>query len=141
MPSPRHKGRPAVLYGVSRGAEAALLIASYQPHLFDAVIASSPSYLINPGYGGEPGPAWTFHGKAVPEGTNMPVGRIRVPLLLGDGGQDVVWNSAGSATAIIQELGAAHGPLGGTRQADALANERSWARMISFLNQPWRGAH
>lgn len=163
-------GRPVILYGVSRGAEGALLIASYEPHLVDAVVASSPSYLINGAYGGKPGPAWTFHGKALPTQTTIPVGRIRVPVLLGDGGQDAIWDSTGSATAIVEELKAAndrapyvnlyypgaghaflgeppyvpyswygaHGPVGGTRQANALADEQSWAKMINFLNDPWR---
>ena len=94
------------------------------------------------------------------------MGRIRVPVLLSDGGQDAVWDSAGSASAIVAELKAAHGrapylnlyypgaghgflgyppylpyawygphgPLGGTQQANALAAEQSWARMISFLS-------
>ena len=106
---PAARGRPVILYGVSRGAEGALLIASYEPRLFDAVVASSPSYLINGAFvGGKPGPAWTFHGRALPTGTTIPVGRIRVPLLLADGGQDAVWDSAGSATAIMRELRAAH---------------------------------
>lgn len=165
---PVARGRPVILYGVSRGAEGALLIASYEPNLVDAVVASSPSYLINGAYGGPPGPAWTFHGKALPTGTTIPVGQIGVPLLLGDGGQDAIWDSARSATAIVQELRdandrapfinlyypyaghaflgeppyfsysgyGAHGPFGGTRQANALAAEQSWAKMINFLNDP-----
>ena len=39
---PVARGRPVVLWGASRGAEGALVIASYEPHLFDAVIADSP---------------------------------------------------------------------------------------------------
>jgi dienelactone hydrolase len=167
---PAGQGRPVVLFGVSRGAEGALLIASYQPHLVNAVVASSPSSDINGAYGGKPGPAWTFHGKPLPTGTLIPVGRIRVPVLLGDGGQDMVWDSAQSAGAIVAELKAAHdrapyrnlyypgaghaflgyppyfpyswygpnGPLGGTPQANSLAAEQSWARMIGFLNDPGR---
>jgi dienelactone hydrolase len=167
---PVARGRPVILYGASRGAEGALLIASYEPHLFNAVIASSPSSEINGAYGGEPGPAWTFQGKPLPTGTPIPVGRIRVPLLLGDGGQDAVWDSAFSATIIMQELRAANDPapyinlyypqaghaflgtppyfpysgygahvfLGGTQQANALAEEQSWVTMINFLNDPWQ---
>lgn len=167
---PVARGRPVVLFGGSRGAEGALLIASYEPHVVDAVVASSPSSEINGAYGGKPGPAWTFHGKALPTGSLIPVNRIRVPVLLSDGGQDEIWDSAQSATAIVSELkdahdrapyinlyypGAghaflgippyfpyswygAHGPVGGTRQANALAAEQSWARMIGFLNHPWR---
>lgn len=167
---PVAQGRPVILYGVSRGAEGALLIASYEPHLFNAVIASSPSSEINGAYGGKPGPAWTFQGKPLPTETPIPVGQIRVPLLLGDGGQDAIWDSALSATIIMQELRAAndpapyinlcypraghaflgtppyfpysgygaHGLLGGTQQANALAEEQSWVTMINFLNDPWQ---
>jgi dienelactone hydrolase len=106
---PVARDRPVVLYGASRGAEGALLIASYEPQLFDAVVASSPSYLINGAFGGS-GPAWTFQGKPLPTGTNIPVGRIRVPVLLSDGGLDAIWDSAGSATIIAAELQAAHDP-------------------------------
>ena len=110
---PVARGRPVILWGASRGGEGALLIASYEPHLFDAVIASSPSALNNGSYG--PGAsrtrsAWTWHGKPLQVGTFIPVNRIRVPLLLGDGGQDAVWNSAGSVTEIVSELRAAHDP-------------------------------
>jgi dienelactone hydrolase len=167
---PVARGRPVVLYGASRGAEGALLIASYQPHLVNAVVASSPSSEINGAYGGKPGPAWTFHGKPLPVNTPIPVRRIRIPVLLGDGGQDAIWDSAASATAIMQELRAAHdrapyinlyypvaghaflgkppyfpysgygahGTLGGTRQANALAIEQSWDKMINFINDPQR---
>jgi dienelactone hydrolase len=169
---PVARGRPVILYGVSRGAEGALLIASFEPHLVDAVVAGSPSSEINGAYGGPPGPAWTFRGKALPTDTPIPVGQIRVPVLLADGGQDTIWDSAESATLIVQELQVAndhvpcinlyypyaghaflgeppyfpysgygaHGPLGGTTQANALAAERSWAKMINFLNDPWRRA-
>jgi dienelactone hydrolase len=162
---PVAQGRPVVLLGASRGAEGALLIASYEPHLFDAVITNSPSSMINGAFGGF-GAAWTFHGKPLPGG-EIPVGDIRVPLLLGDGGQDAVWDSAGSATEIVQELrgsgdrapytnlyyaGAGHAytgtppyvpysgygsrgnPEGGSVQANALATEQFWAKMITFIN-------
>jgi dienelactone hydrolase len=115
--------------------------------------------------------AWTFGGKALPIGTEIPVGRIRVPLLLGDGGQDAVWDSDVSVTIIMTELREARDPApytnlyypqaghaflgtppyfpwsgygaignwpGGTQQANALAMEQSWAKMLSFLNDPWR---
>ncbi len=171
---PSARGRPIILYGVSRGGEGALLIASFEPHLFDAVVASSPSSVVNGAFGGNVSdPAWTLHGKALPFGEEIPVGRIRVPLLLGDGGQDEIWDSAASARTIMAELRAAHDPapytnlyyphaghgflgtppyypyagysargtlLGGTQQANALAIDQSWVKMISFLNDPWRRA-
>jgi len=161
---PVARGRPVVLYGGSRGAEGALLIASYEPHLVDAVVANSPSALIDAAYGGT-GSAWTLHGRPLPTGAEIPAGNIRVPLLLGDGGQDYVWDSSGSASVIVTELRAAgdrapytnlyypdagHGNfgsppyfpysdsvngivLGGSKQANALAIEQFWTKMIAFM--------
>lgn len=168
---PQAKGRPVILYGVSRGGEGALLIASLEPHLFEAVIASSPSAYVNGAFGGKPGAAWTFHGSPLTTGTLIPVDHIRVPLLLGDGGMDAVWNSEASVLTIMSELRSAHdpapylnlfypdaghaflgappyfsyasysaagNPIGGTQQANALAIDKSWARMIEFINDAWR---
>jgi dienelactone hydrolase len=159
-------GRPVVLYGVSRGAEAVLLLAAYLPHLADGVVASSPTAVINGAISAAAGPAWTFSGQPLAPVGNIPVTRIRVPLLLGDGGQDAVWDSAAAASTIIGELrgspdhapatnlyypGAGHyyfgyppyypfftttevAGLGGSAQADALATEQFWTRMITFLD-------
>ena len=163
---PAGRGRPVVLYGASRGAEAVLLLASYLPHLADGVVASSPTAAINPANSAAPGPAWTFGGQPMAPLGNIPVTRIRVPLLMGDGGQDAVWDSAAAASTIMGELrgspdhapatnlyypGAGHyyfgvppyfpvftntevAGLGGSAQADALATEQFWTRMITFLN-------
>ena len=107
------RGRPVILEGGSRGGEGALLIASYEPHLFDAVIASSPSASADGSYG--PGSSatisgWTWKGKPLPTGMQIPVSRIRVPLLIGDGGQDAVWASAASVSLVMAELRAARDP-------------------------------
>jgi dienelactone hydrolase len=163
---PAGRGRPVVLYGASRGAEAVLLLASYLPHLADGVVASSPTAAINGAVSVAPGPAWTFGGQPLAPVGNIPVTRIRVPLLMGDGGQDAVWDSAAAASTIMGELrgspdhapatnlyypGAGHyyfgfppyfpvftntevAGLGGSAQADALATEQFWTRMITFLN-------
>jgi dienelactone hydrolase len=164
---PAGRGRPVVLISDSAGTEAALLIASYEPHLFDAIVANSPTYLVHGADGGS-GASWTFHGKPLTPGALIPVADIRVPVLLSDGGQDLVWPSAGSATQIMQELrrsadrapytnlyyaGAGHvaagyppyfpysalalgTPRGGSKQANALAAEQFWTKMITFLNNP-----
>jgi len=120
---PAARGRPVVLIGDSRGAEAALLIASYEPHLFDAVVANSPSYLINGASGGTrvDGAAWTFGGKPLTTGKLIPVTNIRVPLLLSDGGQDLIWPSASSASRIVTELrgSADHAPYTNLYYPDA----------------------
>jgi dienelactone hydrolase len=163
---PAGHGRPVVLYGVSRGAEAVLLLAAYLPHLADGVVASSPTAVINGAISAAAGPAWRFGGQPLAPVGNIPVTRIRVPLLMGDGGQDAVWDSAAAASTIIGELrgspdhapatnlyypGAGHyyfgyppyypfftatevAGLGGSAQADALATEQFWTRMITFLD-------
>jgi dienelactone hydrolase len=163
---PAGHGRPVVLYGVSRGAEAVLLLASYLPHLADAIVASSPTAAINGAVSAAGGAAWTFGGQPLPPVGNIPVTRIRVPLLMGDGGQDAAWDSAAAASTIMAELrgspdhapatnlyypGAGHAyfglppyfpiftstevtALGGSAQADALATEQFWTRMLTFLN-------
>ena len=100
---PVARGRPVVLIGGSDGAEAALLIASNEPDLVDAIVANSPTYLVYGVHGG-PAVAWTFHGKPLTAGALIPVADIRVPVLLSDGGQDLVWPSAPSATQIVNEL-------------------------------------
>jgi dienelactone hydrolase len=163
---PTGRGRPVVLYGASRGAEAVLLVASYLPHLADGIVASSPTAVINGAVSVVAGPAWTVGGQPLAPVGNIPVTRIRVPLLMGDGGQDAAWDSAAAARTIIGELrgSADHAPatnlyypgaghyyfglppyfpfftnaavaaLGGSAQADALATEQFWTRMIIFLN-------
>jgi dienelactone hydrolase len=163
---PAGRGRPVVLYGASAGAEAVLLLASYLPHLADGVVASSPTAVITGAGSVVAGPAWTFGGQPLAPVGNIPVTRIRVPLLMGDGGQDIVWDSAAAASTIMGELrgspdhapatnlyysGAGHyyfgvppyfpvftdtavAGLGGSAQADALATEQFWTRMITFLN-------
>jgi dienelactone hydrolase len=103
---PTARDRRIILVGGSRGGEGALLIASYEPRLFDAVIAISPSAFIEPAYGEGvlTGAAWTFHGQSLPTNTTIPVARIHIPVLLSDGGQDQVWPSSTFATLIMQEL-------------------------------------
>lgn len=168
---PQTRGRRLILYGASRGGEGALLVAALEPQLFSAVIASSPADFVHGPVGGVADSAWTFRGRPLAIGTPIPVGNIRVPLLLGDGGKDAVWDSQAMVFTIMSELGLAKDPapyinlfypdaghgflgyppyypydglgglgnsLGGSQQANALAEEQSWARMIEFLNDPWR---
>ena len=114
---PAGRGRPVVLYGASRGAEAVLLLASYLPHLADGVVASSPTAVINGAVSVVPGAAWTFGGQPLVPVGNIPVTRIRVPLLMGDGGQDAVLGLRGSGqhhhgrTARLPRPRAGHQPV------------------------------
>ncbi len=101
---PRH----VLVAGESRGGEAALLVGPYFPELVNGVIAGVPSMVVNPGFPDGSRPAWTLHSRALPAvspsefgqpnppGTGravIPVERIRSPLLLASGEQDLVWPS------------------------------------------------
>ena len=91
-----------VLYGVSDSANESLLVASYLPHLADAVVANSPPPPSTSSPAAPPG--LYIGGKPLADGMTIPVTSIRIPLLMGDGGQDGLQDSAGSATFIMSEL-------------------------------------
>lgn len=112
--------RVAVL-GASRGSEAALLSGAYFPHLVHAVIAMVPSDAAICSFPGCLGPAWTFHGHAVPFTVQfnnpypsdhpdavIPVQRIQGPLFLACGTDDMVWDSCAYARAIMHHLNRSH---------------------------------
>jgi dienelactone hydrolase len=109
--------------GESRGGEAALLIGASFPRLVNGVIAGVPSSVVNPGVPDASKPAWTLGGRPLPAVTPsefgqpnppgkaaavIPVERIRGPVLLACGGQDLVWPSCGYVEAITARL-RAHG--------------------------------
>jgi pimeloyl-ACP methyl ester carboxylesterase len=66
--------RRVIVYGVSRGGEAALLIGAMYPELVHGVIASTPSADVNGAFPG-PGDAWTLGGEPVPVGP-IPVWQV-----------------------------------------------------------------
>lgn len=108
------------VHGISRGGELALILGSWFPDKFKAIIATAPSNVI---IGTREGlPAWTYHGKELAppayvdpdcsggedrahpvrtrekflkapycEESAIPVERITAPLLLITGGDDGVW--------------------------------------------------
>ncbi|MGD2169519.1 MAG: acyl-CoA thioesterase/bile acid-CoA:amino acid N-acyltransferase family protein [Chlamydiota bacterium] len=53
------------LYGVSRGAELALLLGSYFPNSIQGIAAIAPSSVVYGALGDPSTPAWTYQGKAV----------------------------------------------------------------------------
>ena len=62
-------GSPVVIWGVSRGSEAAMLTAAHYPGLVSGIIALDPAPVAHRGFGPGSGPydaAWTFAGKGVP---------------------------------------------------------------------------
>lgn len=113
------------VWGVSRGAEAALLLGVHYPDLVHGVIAGVPSALVFGDYPSTGQPAWTLQGAAVPfvpgndfNTTNLgkypeaiiPVEKIKGPIFTVCGGADTVWTSCSYAADITQRLAARHSP-------------------------------
>lgn len=108
--------RRLVLWGNSRGSEAALLTASDHPDLVDAVIAQVPSSVVNSAVPDPTRPAWTRDGRPVPykpvgaadpapantPDAIIPVERVRGPILTVCGGRDAVWPSCPYSAAIAR---------------------------------------
>ena len=103
--------------GVSRGSEAALLLASDFPALVYGVIANVPSNVAYGCFGCISGPAWTLHGRGIryatflpgsppsnTKGAVIPVEKIRGPMFLDCGGADRVWFSCPATKAILARL-------------------------------------
>jgi dienelactone hydrolase len=95
-----------LIYGVSRGGEAALLVGAAYPELVHGVFACTPSADVNPAFPG-PGAAWTLGGQPVPLGP-IPVWQIAGPVFATGGGRDLVWPSAFYAHEIVDRA-RAHG--------------------------------
>jgi dienelactone hydrolase len=83
--------RMAVI-GLSRGEEAALLLAMHYPKLVHASVGCTGSEAVLAGFPSGPS-AWTLGGKPVPLGA-IPVEQIAGPVLVTGGGEDQIWPSA-----------------------------------------------
>lgn len=105
------------LAGISRGAEAALLVASHYPKLVNGVIAAAPTSVVNPAEPVSNSPAWTFGGAGLPgippkdfgepnpadaHAAVIAVQNIAAPLLLICGTADNAWPSCPYTDAIEQ---------------------------------------
>jgi dienelactone hydrolase len=112
-------GRPGVdsvvLWGDSRGSEAALLTAANFPGDVGAVVATVPGAQALGGLPDATGPAWTLRGSPVPTAppsddaaqaadrpSTIPVERITGPVLLVCGGADQVWRSCANSDVITR---------------------------------------
>ncbi|MGZ6013907.1 MAG: acyl-CoA thioester hydrolase/BAAT C-terminal domain-containing protein, partial [Caulobacteraceae bacterium] len=120
------------VFGGSKGAEAALLVASRDPRI-KAVVAGVPSSVawqgVNMANPANPGPSWTLNGKPIPyahyDGSQpfrgildlyqrslakappeavIPVERINGPVLLVSAKSDGLWPSAAMGDAVISRL-------------------------------------
>jgi dienelactone hydrolase len=96
------------LIGISRGAEAALLIAANYPSLVHGVLACTTDSHVGDGLppSGD-GAAWTINGKPIIGGL-LPVDRITAETLITGGGKDEISNS-GPATKELVDTARAHG--------------------------------
>jgi dienelactone hydrolase len=84
--------------GVSRGAEAALLLGATYPDLVHGALACTTDSQVLGAIGG--GAAWTLGGTPIPLGP-IPVERIVGPVLVTGGGKDEVVNSAQGVRDIV----------------------------------------
>ncbi|SDZ62327.1 BAAT / Acyl-CoA thioester hydrolase C terminal [Asanoa ishikariensis] len=91
-----------IVNGYSRGSEAALLLAQSFPDLVRGTILYAPSDSVWSGYPKHDN-AWTIGGAPVPQG-EIPVTRVRGPVLTIAGGDDEVWPAAEQARRIMQRL-------------------------------------
>lgn len=118
------QGRPVGLYGGSRGAEHALILASLLPQLkelnatVDVVIASSPSDFVYPGFSreaadalssGAPFPenfpsAWSFDGKPIEMYSPIEIEKITSPVFITYGAIDPIWGPYVDAQKLHQRL-------------------------------------
>jgi dienelactone hydrolase len=101
---PRH----VLVQGDSRGGEAALLLGATYPDLVNGVVAGVPSSRVNPTPGGGGTPAWTLRGQPMTPGEEIPVERIRGPVLTDCGGQDGTWPSCLFVDAVSARLAQHH---------------------------------
>ena len=100
-----------VVYGVSRGSEAALLLGADFPNLVHAVVALVPSAWVNCSLPSCTGSAWSVNGRPIPfDGPTsgaealIPVARIQGPIFIDCGDDDAVWTSCQYSNRIKAEL-------------------------------------
>lgn len=116
-----------LVWGISRGSEAALLLGVHFPQLVHGVIATVPSGVVNSGFPvtDPPQPAWTLNGTPLPFATRadyerhdisptsnavIPVEQIPGPLFLLCAGHDRIWLSCPYTDAITARLSSHHFP-------------------------------
>lgn len=115
---PTFQDLPLVVVGMSRGSEAAMLVAAHWPKTVAAVVASVPGNVVLCSFPAG-GPAWLLGGRALPyvskfgpdcddDEALIPVERIPGPVLLVAAGADKIWPS-GMMAQVISERLRAHG--------------------------------
>jgi dienelactone hydrolase len=102
-----------VVYGVSRGSEAALLLGADFPNLVHGVVALVPSAYVNGSFPISKGAAWNLNGRPIPftgqvpdAQALIPVAKIQGPIFVDCGRYDSVWPSCAYSDQIKGELSA-----------------------------------
>jgi dipeptidyl aminopeptidase/acylaminoacyl peptidase len=92
-------GRAVGLYGVSRGAELALLVASHADFALVASVAvHAPTSVVVGGFDPlQPDtdthqPAWVYKNTAIAQGTTIAIETYRGPIFISHGTRDEVWS-------------------------------------------------
>jgi len=100
-----------VVYGVSRGSEAALLLGADFPNLVHGVVALVPSAFVNCSFPICKGAAWTLNRRPIPftgqvpdAQALIPVAKIQGPIFVDCGWYDSVWPSCPYSDQIKGEL-------------------------------------
>jgi dienelactone hydrolase len=106
--------------GVSRGSQAAALLAADYPGLVRGAVLESPSSVVNVGFPDPTKPAWTLAGGPVPfapvsdlddadpadaQDALLPVQKISGPIVTVCGGADTVWPSCPYSSVIADQAG------------------------------------
>lgn len=91
-----------VTFGISRGGELSLILASTFPKLVRAAVGYVPFFEAVPSPSNRSLPAWTFHGRPV-LGV-IPVERTAGPVFVAGGDEDGLWQSGLSVQLIAQRL-------------------------------------
>ena len=100
--------RRITVIGVSRGGEAALLVAANYPDLVHGVVAcTTASHVLGAFPPPATGAAWTINGNGILAGL-LPVDKITAPTLIYGGGKDEIIDS-GPATKELADYARTHG--------------------------------
>jgi dienelactone hydrolase len=101
-------GRRLVVYGVSRGTEAAMLLAAHFPKLFAGVVVLSPAARVNAAFVtgalGRGAAAWTIGGRPIAPGSALPFGSIRADVFVTAGLEDNLFLSYTALLTIESKL-------------------------------------
>lgn len=96
-----------VTFGISRGGELSLILASIFPRLVHGAVDYVGGWFVGSGIPNPSQPAWTYHGKPLfgwPINGVIPVQRINGPVFAVGGGDDALAQSGLSVRTIAREM-------------------------------------